>query len=63
MIDLDAIRVTANRNRIPDSIWFMLCVVTIFSMVAVGYQFGLTGIAQLGRHDLAGAGLHHRSSC
>jgi hypothetical protein len=44
MIDLDAIRVTANRNRIPDSIWMMLGVVTIFSMVALGYEFGLTGV-------------------
>jgi hypothetical protein len=43
MIDLDATRVTANRNRIPDSIWLMLCVVAIFAMVDVGYQFGLTG--------------------
>jgi hypothetical protein len=43
MIDLDAIRVTAYRNRIPDSIWLMLGVVTLFSMVAIGYEFGLTG--------------------
>jgi len=44
MIDIDAVRVAALRNRIPDSIWFMLCVVTLFSMFAIGYQFGLTGI-------------------
>ena len=31
VIDLDTIRVTANRNRIPDSIWLMLGIVTIFS--------------------------------
>jgi hypothetical protein len=43
MIDLDAIRVTNLRNRIPDTIWFMLYVVTIFSMTAMGYQFGMTG--------------------
>lgn len=43
MIDLDAIRVTANRNRIPDPIWFMLGIVTIFTMTAIGYEFGLTG--------------------
>ncbi len=43
MIDLDATRVIANRNRIPDSIWFMLFAVAIFSMVDVGYQFGLAG--------------------
>ena len=27
----------------PDSIWFMLCVVTVFSMTALGYEFGLPG--------------------
>ncbi len=43
MIDLDTIRVAANRNRIPDSIWLMLGVVTVFSMAAMGYEFGLTG--------------------
>ncbi len=43
MIDLDATRVTANRNRIPDAIWLMLCVVTILSMAAMGYEFGQTG--------------------
>jgi hypothetical protein len=43
MIDLDATRVTANRNRIPETIWLMLCVVAVFSMAAMGYEFGLTG--------------------
>jgi hypothetical protein len=43
MIDLDEIRQTALRNRIPDSIWFMFSVVTIFSMLALGYEFGLSG--------------------
>jgi hypothetical protein len=43
MIDLDTVRVAANRNRIPDSIWFTLCVVTVFSMVTMGYGSGLTG--------------------
>ena len=43
MIDVDALRVTALQNRIPDTIWFMLFAVTIFSMIALGYQFGLTG--------------------
>ncbi len=33
----------ANRNRIPDSIWLMLGIVTIFSMASLGYEFGLTG--------------------
>lgn len=43
MIDMDAVRVTALRNRIPDAIWIMLALVTVFSMIALGYQFGLTG--------------------
>ena len=43
MIDLDETRVTAGRNRIPDSIWLALYVVTILTMAAMGYQFGLTG--------------------
>jgi len=43
MIDLDTIRVTANRNRIPDTIWLMLFLVAIFSMAAMGYEFGLAG--------------------
>ena len=34
---------TANRNRIPGSIWLMLVIVTIFSMASMGYEFGLTG--------------------
>jgi hypothetical protein len=44
MIDLDAARVTGVRNRIPDTIWLMLFIVTIFGMAALGYEFGLTGI-------------------
>jgi hypothetical protein len=43
VIDFDETRVTAGRNRIPDSIWMVLYVVTILSMAALGYQFGLTG--------------------
>jgi hypothetical protein len=43
MIDTDAARVTAGRNRIPDAIWLALYFVTILSMAAMGYQFGLTG--------------------
>jgi hypothetical protein len=42
-IDLDAIRVTAGRNRIPDAIWLALSAVTMLTMAAMGYQFGLTG--------------------
>jgi len=44
MIDLDASRITALRNRIPQSIWLMLTIVTIFSLSSMGYEFGLTGI-------------------
>lgn len=44
MIDLDEVRVTALRNRIPDSIWLMLYLVAIFSMIVLGYEFGLTGV-------------------
>lgn len=43
MIDLDEVRVTGLRNRIPDTIWLMLFMVAIFSMVAMGYEFGLAG--------------------
>ncbi len=43
MIDMEGARVTALRNRIPDTIWLMLILVTMFSMAALGYQFGLTG--------------------
>jgi hypothetical protein len=43
LIDLDETRVTALRSRIPDSIWMVLYAVTILTMAAMGYQFGLTG--------------------
>jgi hypothetical protein len=43
VIDLDATRVTAGRNRIPDVIWLTLFGITFLTMAAVGYQFGLTG--------------------
>lgn len=43
MIDLDQTRITAGRNRIPDSIWLVLYSVAILTMAAMGYQFGLTG--------------------
>ena len=43
MIDLDAARITAGRNRIPETIWMALYLVTILTMAAMGYQFGLTG--------------------
>ena len=35
--------VTAGRNRIPESIWLTLYAMTILTMAAIGYQFGLTG--------------------
>jgi hypothetical protein len=43
MIDLDESRITAGRNRIPDSIWIALYILTIITTAAVGYQFGLAG--------------------
>ena len=43
VIDLDETRITAGRNRIPDTIWLALYFVTVLSMAAMGYQFGLTG--------------------
>ena len=43
VIDLDETRVTAGRNQIPDTIWVVLYIVTILTMAAMGYQFGLTG--------------------
>jgi hypothetical protein len=43
VIDLDAKRVAAGRNQIPDSIWLALYAVAILTMTAMGYQFGLTG--------------------
>jgi hypothetical protein len=42
-IDLDTSRVTANRNRLPDNIWLMLGIVTVIGMIALGFEFGLTG--------------------
>jgi hypothetical protein len=32
------------RNRIPVSMWGMLGIVTLFSLAALGYVFGLSGI-------------------
>lgn len=43
MIDFDATRITGLRNQIPVTIWWMLAIVTIFSMASMGYEFGLTG--------------------
>lgn len=41
-IDLNAVRLAANRNRIPRNVWAILAVVSCFAMLAVGYEFGLT---------------------
>jgi uncharacterized membrane protein len=42
-IDVDTYRVTANRNRLPDSIWLMLAIVTVIGMISLGFEFGLSG--------------------
>ena len=42
-IDLDEVRVTANRNQIPDIIWYSLYLITMLTMAEIGYQFGLSG--------------------
>ncbi len=42
VIDLDTSRVTAGRNRIPDTIWLMLVLILMVSMLALGYLFGFT---------------------
>ena len=44
LIDLDEIRITANRYQIPDSIWLMLYLVAVLAFAALGYEFGLEGI-------------------
>ena len=43
-IDLDAVRVAALRNQIPDIIWYSLYIITMLTMAEMGYQFGLSGI-------------------
>ena len=48
VIDLDEARITAGRNRVPDSIWTALYALTALSMAAVGYQFGLSGTRSWG---------------
>lgn len=51
VIDLHTSRVTVGlQYRIPLIIWVGLLVVTVFSMAAVGYQFGLTGRSSLLLH-------------
>ena len=48
VIDLDAERIVAGRNRIPESIWGGLLALTVISMAAMGYQFGLSGARSWG---------------
>ena len=48
VIDLDAARIAAGRNRISEAIWITLYALTLFSMAAVGYQFGLSGTRSWG---------------
>lgn len=44
VIDLHSRRVTVGiQYHIPGAIWLMLFSVTLLTMIAVGYQFGLTG--------------------
>jgi hypothetical protein len=43
MKDADTERISTWRNGIPDPVWLMLGVVTIFSMTALGYEFGTAG--------------------
>jgi hypothetical protein len=47
MIDLHNSRVTVFRYHIPAPIWYVLYVITILSMVTVGYQAGLAGKSSL----------------
>ncbi len=43
MIDLHNSRVTVFRYNIPTPIWYVLYIITITSMIIVGYQAGLSG--------------------
>jgi hypothetical protein len=52
LIDLSESRITAGRNHIPDVIWLALYLLTIFSMAAMGYQFGLSGVRSWGEEIL-----------
>ena len=54
VIDLDGERITAGRNRIPDSIWTVLYALTVLSMAAMGYQFGLSGVRSWGETVILG---------
>ena len=43
VIDLHTKRLTAWRNRIPDTIWLFLYATAVLGMASMGYQAGLTG--------------------
>ena len=43
MIDLQTSRLTVLKYQIPHVVWYSLYFITILSMIAVGYQVGLTG--------------------
>jgi hypothetical protein len=43
LFETDAARVQAGRNQVPDSIWFVLYLVTFMAMATSGYFFGLSG--------------------
>jgi hypothetical protein len=43
MIDMDTTRVAGLRNKLPDDIWFMLVLVTVFSMASLGFEYGIQG--------------------
>jgi len=44
VIDIHALRVSVGlQQRIPTSIWIVLCSLTCFGMAAVGYQTGIAG--------------------
>ena len=48
VIDMHETRITAaERNRIPDSIWFALYAITAFSMITIGSQAGLMKMRRL----------------
>jgi len=47
MIDIHTSRVTNLSYRIPVVVWAALYILTIFSMIGVGYQFGLHGRGNL----------------
>jgi hypothetical protein len=43
MIDMDTTRITGLRNKLPDDIWLMLALVTVFSMASLGFEYGIKG--------------------